>query len=106
MLVVVRVRGCDVDDVDVWVGDERAVGAVRCCGGGGAELVEEVCGAGLRGGGCGGGDEVVDVACGSCGGVDEEVFGEGLEGVRWEGWWEGEGGMYFLLCRRLLGVVC
>ena len=31
MLVVVRVRGCDVDNLDGWVSDELAVGAVSLC---------------------------------------------------------------------------
>lgn len=35
MLVVVGMRGGDVDDVDVWVGDEVGVGAVGFCGRGG-----------------------------------------------------------------------
>lgn len=37
VLVVVGVRGGDVDDVDVWVGDEVGVGAVCFCGRGAVE---------------------------------------------------------------------
>ena len=58
--VVVAVRRGDVDDVDVWVGDEGGVGAVGF-GGGDVEGGEEVLGSGGGGGGCGGDDLVADV---------------------------------------------
>jgi len=76
VLVVVRVWGCNVDDVDVGVCREGAVAAVRGGGGGSVDFAEEVCGARGGGRGCGGGDEVVDVVCIAGGRVDEEVFGE------------------------------
>lgn len=76
MLVVVRVRGRDVYDVDVRVGHEGCVGAVGAGGGGGIDFGEEVLGALGGGRGCGGGEDVVDVCGGAGGGVDEEVFCE------------------------------
>lgn len=66
-------RGGDVNDVDVWVVDERLVGAV-----GGAWLRDGVVGDEslrplARGGGCDGGDCVGDVGGVAEGGVDEHV---------------------------------
>ena len=76
VLVVVGVRGGDVDDVDVGVRDEFGVGAV--CGGGVGDSVgfDEFLRAGGGAGRGDGGDGVRDVGDGAGGGVDQEVFGE------------------------------
>lgn len=81
MLIMMAMRGGDVDDIDVWVRDEGGVGAVCFGGRRGVELVEEVLGAGGGGGGCGCDDLVADVVDGAGGGVDEEVFCEGCGDV-------------------------
>lgn len=45
-----RVRGCDIDAVYVWIGDELGVGAVGRCGGWTIDPGDEVLGTGCRGG--------------------------------------------------------
>jgi hypothetical protein len=76
MLVVVRVRGCDVDDVYIRVGDEVAVGAVGHGGGRGANFFEKSFGAGKGSGRCGGDDLMAEVLGIASMRVDQEVTGE------------------------------
>ena len=89
VLVVVGVRGGDVDDIDGFVGDEVGVGAVGGggVGGGDGEGGDEGLGAGEGGGGCDGGDGVGDVVDGAGGGGEEEVpdkgFGDAARCWRW-----------------------
>lgn len=76
VLEMVGVGGGDVDGVNVRVGDEFFVGAVRDHGGGELVFGDEVLG-GLKGGGgtdCG--DGVFDVGSAALGRVAHEVFGE------------------------------
>lgn len=104
VLIVVRMGGGDVDDVDVGVLDEFRVGAVGFGVGGGGDVAffEEVAGAGGGTAGGGGGDGVLDVVNVAGGWGDEEVEGEGFGyaagGWRGEGWLVGEvrreGGMW------------
>lgn len=70
MLVVVGMRGGNVDDVDVWVGDEVRVGAVGGCSFRGAYFFEEGLGPRQGGGGGGSDDFVADVGGVASGGVD------------------------------------
>jgi hypothetical protein len=82
VLVVVRVGGPDVDDVDVGIGDEVAVAAVGARGGGRrADARQEVARAARVAAAGGGGDDgVLDVRRGARGGRGEDVLGEDCPG--------------------------
>jgi hypothetical protein len=99
VLVVVRVRGGDIYNVDVFVVDEFGVGAICFCGTGSVELGEKVLGAGRRRRGCGCDDGVLDIVDGASARGDEEVFCKlfgyaagGCGVVRWGNTWGWGGG--------------
>lgn len=77
ILEVVAVRGSDVDDVDIGVGNKLSVRAICFGGAGTADLLYEALSA-VAGAGGGNGDNLVaDVADFADGGVGEEVTAEG-----------------------------
>lgn len=79
VLEVVAVRGGDVDDVDVGVGDELGVGAVGLCGARAVDLFDEAGGAVAGAGRRDGDDFVANVADFTDSGVAEEITAEGCE---------------------------
>lgn len=73
---MMAVRGGDVDDVDVGIGNELSVRAVHFCRRRAVNLLNEGGGA-VGGAGRGYGDDFVcDITDIACGGVGEEVLGE------------------------------
>jgi len=75
---MVRVGGSNIYDIDVRVLHEFIVGAVRLGRRGGADLFEELLGAGFTGG-AGGRDDGMDDGIYAAGlRVDKEVFGKSL----------------------------
>ena len=78
VLVVVRVRRGDVDDVDVGIGHEFAVGAIGFCRRGSIDLLDKFLRALLARGAADCDDGVLHVCDTAALGVDEEVPREGL----------------------------
>nr|POE89848.1 hypothetical protein CFP56_20317 [Quercus suber] len=78
VLVVVRVRGRDVDDVDVGVLDELFIAAVGFGGVRSSHFLQECSGPIAGGGGCGGDDRVFDVFDVAGFRVGPEVASKGL----------------------------
>jgi hypothetical protein len=98
ILVVVRVRGSDVDNIDIRIRNEFLIGAVRFCGRGRTNIFEELFGARSAGGARGGHDGVCDGGDATGLGVDEEVSSEclgnstGSKNAPADGWGSGRHG--------------
>ena len=70
-------RGCDVNAVYVWIGDELSIGAVGLCVGWTIDLGDEVLSTGCRGRRCYGDDLMGDIMDITGCWVGEDVLGEG-----------------------------
>ena len=78
ILVMVRVRSGDIDDVDVRIRNELLVRAISLCTAGRADVLEELLGTVGAGGRGGGNDRVNDVGYAPGLGIDQKILGESL----------------------------